>query len=298
MQYARLAPYQICSVCGRALSPAQYGLRTCASPACMVAATKESIRRDEEEQRRRAVREAKVLALRDQLAGAANVEERETYRVIHIPRVRLQATKPSEQRRLAFRDFLNRLISKLGVDDSGPKAEEAGSDSRVKPDAAPNTEALAVLNTACGLCQGYCCQSGGQHAYLSVETIRRYMSRNPDLHPGDVLDAYLACVGELSMEGSCLFHGPVGCGLSREMRSDICNRFYCGGLKEFQNGLAPEGPVRVFLAAAQGDTVKDAVFCDENGSRTVPVPPPDEHEAGAEGETATQRGDGLTDGLS
>jgi hypothetical protein len=66
-----------------------------------------------------------------------------------------------------------------------------------------------------------------------------------------------------------------------------CNRFYCGGLWEFQNGLTQEGPIRVFLAAAQGDTVTDAVFCDENGSRTVPVPPPDEHGASAEGETGT-----------
>ncbi len=89
------------------------------------------------------------------------------------------------------------------------------------------------------------------------------------------------------MEGSCILHGPAGCALPREMRADICNQFYCAGLKEFQKGLTQEGPIRVFLAAAEGDTVTDAAFCDENGSRTVPVPPPDDQAAGAEGETGT-----------
>jgi hypothetical protein len=284
VQHAKLAPRQICSICGRALSPAQYGLRACASPACLAVANKAaneaSARREAEERRNRAVCQAKALTLRDQSAGAARVEEPETYRVIQIPHLRLQGTKPAEQRRLAFRDFLNQLISKLSVDDAGPKAEGAGSDSSVQPDSAPNTEALAVLSTACGLCQGFCCQNGGQHAYLSVQTIRRYMARHPGLRPDDVLDDYLACVGEVSMEGSCLFHGPSGCGLPREMRSDVCNRYYCEGLKEFQKALTPEGPVRVFLAATQGDTVMDTVFCDEHGSRSVPAPL-DEHVAGA-----------------
>ncbi len=284
VQYAMLASHQICSVCGRALSPAQYGLRACASPACLAvanrAAIEASLRREQEERHRRAVWDAKVKALRDQLAAEADVEEPETYRVVHIPHVRRQPTPPSEERRLAFREFLTQLIGKLGKDDTGPSADEAGSDSSLKASSDPNSEALAVLSTACGVCQGYCCQHGGQHAYLTVDTIRRVMARNPGLLPDDVLHAYLDCVGEVSMEGSCLFHGPAGCGLPREMRSDVCKRFYCGGLKEFLNGLSPQGPVRTFLAAAQGDTVMDAMFCDENGSRTVQVLPPDDHAAG------------------
>ena len=179
------------------------------------------------------------------------MEEPETYRVIQIPHVRLPATKPSEQRLLKLRDFLNGLISKLEVGDSAPKAEGPGFDSGVRTDFAPNTEVLAILKTACGLCQGYCCQRGGlHHTFLSIETIRRYMSRHPGLRPADVRDIYLAYVGESSMEGSCLFHGPSGCKLPREMRADICNRFYCRGLVEFQNSLTTNDPVRVFLAAA------------------------------------------------
>jgi predicted nucleic acid-binding Zn ribbon protein len=186
VKYARLAPHQLCLVCGRALSPAQYRLRACATPACVIEA---NVRREDEERRKRAEREAKELALRDQLAGPAGVEEPETYRVIQIPHVRLPATKPSEQRLLKLRDFLNGLISKLEVGDSGPKADGPGFDSGVRADFTPNTEVLAILNTACGLCQGYCCQRGGlHHAFLSIETIRRYMSRHPGLRPADVRD--------------------------------------------------------------------------------------------------------------
>ena len=215
---------------------------------------------------------------------AARIEEREAYQIVHIPHIRLQATEPSEERRLVFRDFLNQLIGKLDVDDAGPRAEVAGSESRVKADSGPNTEALTVLNTACGLCQGYCCQQGSLHAYLSVETVRRFMSRNPGLQPGDVVDAYLSFVGEVGMEGSCIMHGPAGCKLPREMRSDVCNQYYCQGLREFQNGPSPEGPVRVFLAATQRETVMDVMFCDEKGSRTVLVASTDDQVAGAEGD--------------
>jgi len=224
---------------------------------------------------------AEAQVLRDQLAPAAGVDERETYRPIVIPELRRQVTDRSEQRVRWFLEILNDLIKKAGAQDAGEKAHETASDSSDQPDTARNPGVLAVLRTACGFCQGYCCQRGGEHAYLSVDTIRRYTSSNPGLSPGDVRDAYLAHVGQQSIEGSCIFHGPAGCRLPRDMRSDTCNRYYCGGLKDLQNGVSSEGRIRVFFAAAQGVTIVDAAFYGENGLRTVPVPPPDDREAGA-----------------
>ena len=35
------------------------------------------------------------------------------------------------------------------------------------------------------------------------------------------------------MKGSCINHTAKGCGLKREYRSEICNRFYCDDLHDY-----------------------------------------------------------------
>lgn len=86
----------------------------------------------------------------------------------------------------------------------------------------------------CSMCKGGCCASGKEHAYLSVFSMRKYMDNNPELSSADVLDLYVSNISYKTIDNSCINHAPDGCVLSRELRSDICNGYYCDSLKHYQ----------------------------------------------------------------
>jgi len=201
-----------------------------------------------------------------------------------LPASRARITELPECRRHAFREFVNRLLGVAGAPTAASPSGEAAPPPAPASPAGPAPEVQAVLNGACALCRGFCCGNGGNHAYLNVETIRLYMAKHPDQRPHDVLAAYLGRIRNDTVAGSCIFHQPGGCGLPREMRSDTCNRFFCKGLTEFQNGLIGRDPARGFFVATEGEAILAAAFCDADGSRLVPLPPPADQD-GAEGKT-------------
>jgi len=86
----------------------------------------------------------------------------------------------------------------------------------------------------CALCGGGCCTHGADHAYLSGDTLRRFMDAHPALTDAQVLAAYLDRMGVKSQANSCINHSTQGCSLPKEMRSDICNRFSCESLARLQ----------------------------------------------------------------
>ena len=94
--------------------------------------------------------------------------------------------------------------------------------------------ASAMPGGLCALCGGGCCTKGGNEAYLSAATMRRFMQAQPDLSKEQVAAAYLACVSGKTQAGSCINHTGQGCSLPKEMRSDICNRFSCDALDSLQ----------------------------------------------------------------
>jgi hypothetical protein len=263
--YEALQPYQVCGICGRPLSPREYGDRVCLAVECR--RELEERNRERERLRREALR-GRAGELRDRVAPGLGLREPATYRPAVIPSFRGRVTNLPERRRRAFRDSVNRLISDAGVPPKAPPPDGA-----VLPVVAPTPEVQAVLGRACALCRGSCCRNGGNRAYLTVETILRYRAGHPDQRPRDVLAAYLSHVGNKTYDGSCIFHGPGGCGLPREMRSDTCNRFFCTGLTEFQQALTDQDPPRGFFVTTDGDTTLAAAFCDAEGARPVPLPP-------------------------
>ena len=137
-----------------------------------------------------------------------------------------------------------------------------------------------MLNRACGLCRGFCCGNGADHAYLTVATIRLYMEKHLDEGPDEVRAAYLGCIRNDTVQGSCIFHQAGGCGLPREMRSETCNRYYCEGLTEFQKSLSGRDTARGFFVATEGEAILAAAFCDADGSRLVSLSPPTGHDQG------------------
>jgi hypothetical protein len=187
-----------------------------------------------------------------------------------IPAIRRALVPLEEPRWWAFHNRLSRLIAEASARLRSPSYK---TESRQDADSGVQTSpaVAAVTGRACALCRGWCCQAGGNHAYLTVQVLQRHMIAHPEQGPRDVLANYLRHLGDDSIEGSCIFHQVDGCGLPRELRSDTCNRFYCAGLAEFRDQATNQNPdpVRGFFAAVAGTTVVAAAFCDEHGAGHV-----------------------------
>jgi len=261
-KYASLLPHQICAICGRLLTPRELASGVCADPDCQ-----RSIVNRRELQKAEALRE-EVRKLRDLGAPAVGIKEPESYPLTLLPSFTAPVSNVPERRRRALRDHVTLLISQATMG-------QVASDQRpVAAPPAPAPTVQAVLGQACGQCHGNCCRRGGDHAYLKVATIRRYLETHPGLRPRDVLAAYLARVGNKTYKDSCIFHRPDGCALPRDMRSDICNQYFCDELKAFQNDHSGAQPVRGFFASACSGTIRNAAFIDETEVRSVPLTTP------------------------
>ncbi|HXR71262.1 hypothetical protein [Actinocrinis sp.] len=116
---------------------------------------------------------------------------------------------------------------------------------------APEPEGFAgdVVREACGQCRGFCCKGGGEHAYLDDRTMARVLRDHPDLSASSLVRRYLDAVAAESVVGSCLYHGRQGCTLPRTLRADLCNIFYCNGLRVF---LRSEDTVDRVIVVAEG----------------------------------------------
>lgn len=261
--------HKLCKVCGRPLSDRELPAQVCAALDCQHAAIAEVARHKRE--RNEACYEAlrkQALELRNQAANSFGIQEPESFPVAVIPASMVKITHLPEKRRHEFRDYLTQLISQAVA---SPSAPSAASDST--PPAAQDPRLLAVLGKGCACCKGSCCQSGGfTHAYLTLETIRRYRAAHPGQRPREVLAAYLDAIGNQTYAGSCVYHQADGCSLPRAMRADICNQFFCGGLLELQQKLLSTGLLRSFVVAATDDAIQRAAFIHEDQMLIAPLP--------------------------
>lgn len=123
---------------------------------------------------------------------------------------------------------------------TGPSGPDIGADS------ATPAVASSLPGRLCALCGGGCCTRGGEHAYLSAPTLRRFMDAHPGLSTDQVVAAYLDRVAVKTQSGSCINHTRDGCSLPRAMRSDICNSYACESLTRLQ-AAHHEHPVQVVL---------------------------------------------------
>lgn len=124
----------------------------------------------------------------------------------------------------------------------------------------------SISDQLCCMCKGGCCASGKEHAYLSVFSIRRFMDENPDLSPEIILDFYLSNICTNSIEESCINHTETGCALPRELRSDICNGFYCESIKAYQKNMAGKNNLEVVVAIQRSSVYWkrfDSGVCDK-----------------------------------
>jgi hypothetical protein len=265
-KYAFLLPHQICAACGRPLSLRELGGKFCANAECL-----RDVLKERERQQAEGLRE-EVRRLREQGARTVGISAPESYPLTIIPSFAASVVILPEPRRRAFRDHVTLLISQATAEPGPPSHGASAQAASSTPVSITLPAVQAVLGRACTQCQGRCCARGGDHAYLTLSTVSRYLKAHPKLRPRDVLAAYLASVGDKTFENSCIFHQPGGCSLPRAMRSDTCNDYFCEGLKEFQRNHRNTRPVRGFVASTKDYAVRNAAFVDEFEARDVPVP--------------------------
>ena len=154
-------------------------------------------------------------------------------------------------RRRAFATHLNGIVAEAFANPA-PRVRDAASGPAPSP----------ASRAACATCRGQCCAHGGEHAYLDEDTIRRVARAWPELGARGVAALYRTRLDKQSFAGSCVFHGAQGCRLPRELRSDLCNEFYCNALKLFlrEHGASP--PRRLRILAGSADAVQRSMVVE------------------------------------
>ncbi|MBT3377819.1 MAG: hypothetical protein HN742_26535 [Lentisphaerae bacterium] len=256
---------KVCTVCGRPLSDRELSSQTCQEPACQRSTMADLSRRMQErdETRNAALLKQEVeqaTQLRKRVLKALGVGSPESLPLVVVRANTGKAADLSEERVRALRDYLTPLVDQAAESISGtPPPQETAPD--------PTGEIDPVAEQTCACCRGFCCRNGGNHAYLTVETLQSFMAARPSQCPNDVLDAYLTQASGKAYRDSCIFHRPDGCGLSRAMRSNTCNDYFCRPLQRYREDTVGGESPGAFIVAADGGEAQAAVVV-----RAPPLP--------------------------
>lgn len=222
-----------CSICQAPLGALRARLRTvCEQPACLQRHDAHLLRK-----RLADLTDQVQAQLGDALGRPAGVRTPVVWIEAHQAQPALEPDAETE----ALREAHLRYLSDLAAD----PATQAATPAEPAPQAAPPQVAESRL---CGWCGGRCCQFGGEsQAYLEPAHLRRWQQQHPGSSLADAAAAYAERLPRHVVRGSCLYHGAQGCTLDRDMRSDVCNRFACDGLRDLQLGQARgDGPPWLF----------------------------------------------------
>ncbi len=255
---------RLCKICARPLTLDEVAGQLCARAECRRAAVRDIAERVYQRNQLRSAaliqqENEQAQQLYDRVTHTFALASPQFFPLVVIPAYKARIVSLSKDRRHRFRKHLSALINQALL-----PAEDTTADQQPCPETSPVTarrpNAQVAMGLACSQCQGLCCTGGADHAYLQVETIRRYSADHPQHRPADILAAYLHHLSPRSYEGSCIFHQSDGCGLPRTLRADLCNRHYCKALQQFQQNLPDVGPVRAFFVAAHNGAVESAAL--------------------------------------
>jgi len=133
-------------------------------------------------------------------------------------------------------------------------------------------EDRATLGAACATCRGRCCLTGKEHAYITRATMKRFLENNPGAGAEQAAELYARHLPESSYEGGCVFQGPAGCTLPRELRSDTCNTFLCPALLTLKAHLQETGAKAVFASAMIESDVRFSAWIENGEARECGAP--------------------------
>jgi hypothetical protein len=275
-----------CRICRVPLPPRRLAVGVCDDRECdaIHAGQRLAERTQRERERWRRIRDAgKARRLRE--AAAVGVEHPDEFTVVAVPHITTPLAPRDEERVGRVRARLESLVNWALTHEPNDTEllQRPGWRSSGEPESSVyqpediGAEATAVesslFGVGCRLCRGACCRTGADHAYLNIKQVREFISGHPEFLEQEVVDAYLSYVPELSIENSCIFHGERGCALPREMRSDMCNRWLCPGLKEIRETLENGAPPLFYLvsaAEAGSEEIAAAEFVSAVDSPAIP----------------------------
>ena len=217
-----------CSICSKAID-VHHLVRggTCGDASCRAMAAKRAIARQYAEHK--AASESIARKHLPTLLASSQLSEDELT-LIALPGSTGSLQPPAAERRERFRESVTAAVA---------ASTEQGYGSANEPLAdADNVSPPAVLAAACKTCRGLCCRAGGDSAYIDEATVRRVRAQRSGLSDADIVALYMNAIPERTVQQSCILHGAQGCALPRELRSHVCNDFYCRPLREWEREVA------------------------------------------------------------
>ncbi|RVT85791.1 hypothetical protein DXV76_08590 [Rhodobacteraceae bacterium CCMM004] len=208
----------------------------CARPACQtrarVMAAQDGVRRRREaEEAAEAVAWARTGDPLRTAAARAGAPDLDTVAHGFAPYMDLPVQARPMDVDMAFLHRLSDIVARSFDPDGAPdgyRSHQEPPDPDFANWAAHVPDETPALDAACIACQGDCClQGAGAKAFLTTQTIDYYRHRHPEATAEEVRAAYLGHLPEESVVGSCVYHGPLGCTLPRQMRAEVCNRWQC-----------------------------------------------------------------------
>lgn len=245
-----------CAVCQRPLAAHERARGACARRECEA----EWLGRRPAQQRQARRREliARSVAFRSACAPESGVHDADGFVPTPLPYNSLQAVPLPHSRREALRAHLTRVATaalEIAPSGAGPREPVQRAPMRVS-----SPEMDRVLIAACAACRGRCCVHGGEHAYLTEDTMRAYFDEHPESTVEGAVADYTAQIHTQTIEGSCVYHGGAGCTLPAALRADMCNTFFCESLVNLQTNHRDDEPVRAFFAPEETGFFVHGVF--------------------------------------
>jgi hypothetical protein len=195
-------------------------------------------------------------------AEQTGVENPLSYPVIPVPAQSRELTPLPEERANAFRSHLAHTIDEaFSLERNGAEFHETEPETSWFP-----PELTEWLGSICAACSGYCCEAGGDTAFLTTDTIRRIARREPDITPAEIAARYRDRLPDESYEGACVFQSATGCTLPRGDRANICNLYLCRGLKLARDNWRESDTRRAFVARMSTSGLASYSFLDGGGS--------------------------------
>ncbi len=148
--------------------------------------------------------------------------------VLLVPCAADQLSPNSDERRLALNQHLDTALAAAECLNADPysRAGLRHEFADRNPAAGEPDQPLAIIN-ACTTCRGHCCSAGENHGLLDERFLAWRLQQDQELTAQNIREEYLRAVPDESVNGSCIFHGPRGCVLTRDERSSTCNDYLC-----------------------------------------------------------------------
>ena len=222
-------PTARCTDCSPPLRESHRSRGVCARAACRAAEARRLAREVQTRQ------EEADLRLRLQMASRSGIRDPAGFPVRRLPMQRQSAARQTAERIEQLRRHLLAIVAEaFDVQNDLELSSPASSD------AATSALLVSALDSACAaacsLCRGDCCLSGGEHlAYLTADTIRRRRKARPEATASAIVAEYLSFIPRKAVAGGCFYQADTGCMLPREMRSDVCNGYFCHELHRFRS---------------------------------------------------------------